>query len=281
MIKKITTLFAMLMLTISMAACGVANPLGTNTPAPFGTQETSTAVNPLNTAIAGLSTFTGNVDELIAMVNGFVTNGEITGNAENGLLAKLETIKQKVTDGQFTPAANEMGAFVNEIQAQVGKKISDAAGAALIAKAQAVAAELMAGVPVTGGEGTVVPATSESIDSTMGNIPKPSPMGDELKHQIQWDAIALQIVQSVGFSTFNYDLYQLPANTAWDSTLTYYKTEAAAAGWGDAPSQINEMAGGHYAVWSVTNSDGTTNYYIIAQMDTSEGIYTLNIFGSK
>jgi len=281
MIKKITTLFAMLMLTIFMAACGAANPSSTNTPAPFGTQETSTAVNPAVTATVGLSASTGNVDELIAMVNGFVTSGEITGNAENGLLAKLETIKQKVTNGQMNPATNEMGAFVNEVQAQVGKKISDAAGTALIAKAQAVAAELMAGIPVTGVEGTVVPATSESIDSTMGNMPKPSPMGDNLKHQTQWDAIALQVVQSVGFSTFNYDLYQLPANTTWEDTLAYYKTQAAAAGWGDAPSQINEMAGGHYAVWSVTSSDGTTNYYVVAQMATSDGAYTLNIFGSK
>ena len=281
MIKKITTLFAMLMLTISMAACGAANPLDTNTPAPFGTQETSTAVNPLNTAIAGLLTFTENVDELVVMVNDFVTSGEITGNAENGLLAKLETIKQKVMDGQLTPAANEMGAFVNEIQAQIGKKISDAAGTALIVKAQALAAELMAGIPVTGVEGTVFPVTSESIDSTMGTMPKPSPMGENLKHQTQLDACALQVVQLVGFTTFNYDAYQLPANTAWEDTLAYYKTEAAAAGWGDAPSQTNEMAGGHYAVWSVTNSNGTTNYYIVTQMDTSEGIYTLNIFGSK
>lgn len=281
MIKKITTLFAMLMLTIVMAACGVANPLGTNTPAPFGTQETATSANPAMTGTAGLSNFTGNVDELIAMVNDFVTSGEITGNAENGLLAKLETIKQKVMDGQLTPAANEMGAFVNEVQAQVGKKISDAAGAALIAKAQAVAAELMAGIPVTGVEGTVFPVTSESIDSTMGTMPKPTPMGENLKHQTQLDASALQVVQLVGFSTFNYDAYQLPANTAWEDTLAYYKTEAAAAGWGDAPSQTNEMAGGHYAVWTVTNPNGTTNYYIVTQLNTSEGIYTLNIFGSK
>ncbi len=281
MIKKNTTRLVVLVLTIVMTACGVTNPLGTNTPAPFGTQETSTAVSPAVTATAGLATFTGNMDELIAMVNGFVTSGEITGNAENGLLAKLETIKQKVTDGQFAPAANEMGAFVNEVQAQIGKKISDTAGTALIAKAQAVAAELMAGIPVTGFEGTVVPSTALSTDAAMGNMTKPTPMGDQLKHQIQWDAIALQVVQSVGFSTFNYDLYKLPANTAWEDTLAYYKTQAAATGWGEAPSQTNEMAGGHYAVWNVTNSDETTNYYILAQMTTSDGIYTLNIFGNK
>ena len=264
MTKKIIPLLAVLILI--MAACAPANPSGTHTPAVPSTLETSTAE---------LSTSTGSVDELITMVNGFVTSGEITGQAENGLLAKLDTIKQKVANGQLDPAANEMGAFINEVQAQLGKKISDAAGTALIAKAQAVAAEFMAGIPVTGG------ATALPTDAAIGMMSKPTPLGDQLEHQVQWDAVALQIVQSVGFSTFNYDLYQLPANTAWEDTLAYYKTQAAAAGWGDAPSQTDEIAGGHYAVWSVTGSNGPTNYFIVAQIDTSDGAFTLNIFGSK
>jgi hypothetical protein len=67
----------------------------------------------------------------------------------------------------------------------------------------------------------------------------------------------------------------------WENTLTYYETQAAVAGWGDAPSQTNEFAGGNYAVWSVTGSNGSTNYFIVAQMDTSDGVYTINIFGNK
>ena len=272
MMKKITILLTMLMLTIFMAACAPTIQSGTHTPEAVGTIETSTV---------GPSTTTGNVDELIAMVNNFVTSGDITGQAENGLLAKLKTIQQKVMNGQLDAAANEMGAFVNEVQAQLGKKISETAANALIAKAQAVAAELMAGVPVTGGEGTAVPVTPQPTASTTTSMSKPTPMGDQLEHQAQWDAIALQVVQSVGFSTFSYDLFQLPANTTWEDTLAYYKTQAAAAGWGDAPSQTNEMAGGHYAVWSVTGSDGTTNYFIVAQVDTPNGTFTLNIMGSK
>ena len=84
MTKKIIPLLAVLILI--MAACAPANPSGTHTPAVPSTLETSTAE---------LSTSTGSVDELITMVNGFVTSGEITGQAENGLLAKLDTIKQK------------------------------------------------------------------------------------------------------------------------------------------------------------------------------------------
>jgi hypothetical protein len=272
MMKKIIPLLAMLVLI--MTACAPATTTGTNTPAAPGNLKTSTAEIPAGTATAELSTSPGGVDELIAMVNGFVTSGEITGNAENGLLAKLDAIKQKATDGQFSPAANEIGAFVNEVQAQSGKKITTAASTALITKAQVVAAELMAVVPMTGNE--VQPTVA-----AMENMTKPAPLGDQLKHQIQWDAIALQVVQSVGFSTFTYDLYQLPANTTWDSTLAYYTTEAATADWGDAPGQTNEIAGGHYAVWTAADSNGSTNYFIVAQMDTSDGSFTLNIFGSK
>lgn len=273
--KKITNIFAMLMLTVVMAACGSVSVSTTATPSGTGTAVTS------ETGTTGHSVSTGNVDELIAMVNGFVSSGEITGQAENGLLAKLETIKQKVLNGQMDPAANEMGAFVNQVQAQTGKKISDAAATALIAKAQEIASALMAGVPVTGGQETLVPATSQPTEPATGNASKPIPMGNPLEHQMQWDAIALQVAQSVGISTFDYELYQLPANTTWDDTLAYYKTQAAMSGWGDAPGQMDEMAGGHYAAWSMTGADGTTNYFIVAQVDQLDGPYTLNIFGNK
>ena len=275
--KKITAIIAVLMLTIFMAACAPATKSGTQTPEAVGTLETA-PVEPSDT--------TGNVDELIAMVNDFVASGDITDQAENGLLAKLESIQQKLMDGEVAPAVNEMGAFVNEVQAQLGKKISEPAATALIAKAQEVAAELMPSVPVTGGEvtatpATTVPPTSQATESTSGSLTQPTPMGDPLEHQAQWDAIARQVAQSVGFTTFDYDLYQLPVNSVWEDTLAYYTTEAALAGWGDAPSQTDEMSGGHFAVWSVTAADGTTNYFVVAQVDAPDASYTLNILGSK
>jgi len=276
--KKITPLFVLLVLTIVVSACG---PAATTTPIALGTLETSTAEIPAETATAELPTSTESIDELIAMVNGFVASGEITGQAENGLLAKLDPIKQKVTNGQISAAANEMGAFINEVQAQSGKKITTAAGTALIANAQAVINELMARAPVTGGDGTVIPVAALLPDTTVRKTVKPIPMGVQLKRQTQWDAIALQVVKSVGFSTFAYDVFQLRVNARWEDTLAYYKTQAATAGWGDAPSQINVIAVGNYAEWSVTGSNGPTNYFAIAQIDTSNGRYTLNIFGSK
>jgi hypothetical protein len=115
----------------------------------------------------------------------------------------------------------------------------------------------------------------------MGKMSKPTPMGTLVEHQTQWDAFANQVVDAVGFSDFNYDLYQLPENSSWEDILAYYTTKAAAAGWGDAPSQTSEMAGEHYAVWSVTGTDGTTNYFIVARGEANDTALTLNIFGSK
>lgn len=274
--KKFTPIIALLVFTLILAACGPAAASDTDS-----ASATDAAEGPDVAATAGSSASTAGLDELIAMVNGFVSSGEITGQAENGLLAKLDTIKKKVTKGQIDPAVNEMGAFINQVQAQSGKKITTEASDALIAKAEAVATQLMAGIQVTGAEATVVPATAVPTDAAMEDMSKPAPMGDNLKHEAKWDALALQVVQSVGFSTFVYDLYQLPANTTWDDTLAYYKTQAATAGWGNAPSQTNEIAGGHYAVWSMDGSNGLTNYFIVAQIDSADGTYTLNIFGSK
>jgi hypothetical protein len=278
--KKITIILVLLMLTMYMAACAPATST-TETPSGTGTAVTTETPSSLETATAGPAASIGNVDDLIALVNQYVASGDITGQAENGLLAKLETINQKLMNGQVDPAANEMGAFVNQVQAQFGKQISEVAATALVAKAQEMAAAFGIVIPVTGGDATVVPATALPSDPMTGNLSKPIPMGTQVDHQTQWDAIAAQVTQTVGFSTFNYDLYQLPANTSWDDTLAYYKTEAAAAGWGDAPSSTNEMAGEHYAVWSVTGSDGTTNYFIVARAEANDTTLTLNIFGSK
>ena len=301
MINKITTTLAMFMLIIMIAACAPTTQ-GTKTPDVAGTLETPSTKETANVDPAAS---TQKVDELITMVKDYVTSGEITGQAENGLLAKLETIRQKLMNGDMNAASNEMGAFVNEVQAQLGKKITEPAATALIAKAQEVAAEFLKGIPVTGDEGTKVPSatvkptddgmpsvtpkpTDDGVPSVtpkpteaMTGLVKPTPMGDQLEHQAQWDVIAVQVAQAAGFSTFDYDIFQLPAGAAWEDTLAYYQTEAAVAGGGDAPSQTNEMAVGHFAVWSVTGSDGKTKYFVVAQVDTPDGTYTLNIFGSK
>jgi hypothetical protein len=128
-------------------------------------------------------------------------------------------------------------------------------------------------IPVTGETAT------PEVNASPSTAPQtPTPMGQKLESQAQWDAVALEVAQAAGFSTFESELYQLPDNTSWESTLAYYQAQAAAAGWGDAPTQTNEIAGGHSAVWSVT-MDGTTHYFVVAQLDSAEGSFTINVSG--
>jgi|SRR5687767_1177460 hypothetical protein len=128
-------------------------------------------------------------------------------------------------------------------------------------------------IPVTGET-----ATPDINASPSSGVQTPAPMGQKLESQAQWDVVALELAQAAGFTTVESELYQLPSNTSWDSTLAYYQAQAAAAGWGDAPAQTNEIAGGHSAVWNVT-IDGTTHYFVVAQLDSAEGSFTVNLFG--
>jgi hypothetical protein len=128
-------------------------------------------------------------------------------------------------------------------------------------------------IPVTGET-----ATPEVNASPSTGLQTPTPMGQKIESQTQWDVVALEAAQAAGFSTFESEIYELPDNTSWESTLAYYQAQAAAAGWGDAPTQTNEIAGGHSAVWSVT-MDGTTHYFVVAQLDSAEGSFTINVSG--
>jgi len=280
MIKKIYFFLGMMVIISLITSCN--SGLTDNIP-PGG-------INTLESSILGTATAvkssdsTGNIDDLIALVNQYVDSGDINGNAENGLLAKLDSIKQKLMNGQNDAAANELGAFINQVQAQQGKKISDKAANALIALVQQTTAEILSGISVafaTATASTAKPTSSTEQPSTPFTpvtVTTPTPMGDKVQHQTQWDSIASSVAGLVGFSTFSYDLYKLPANSAWQDTLAYYDAQAAAAGWGATHNQTGEIPGGNFAVWNIVNG-GTTSYFVVVQVDSPEGSFTLNMFG--
>lgn len=268
MIKRISTIIAMLAIINFSTACSSAQPA--NFPSGTNIAETSSAITP--------PAFNGTVADLIALVNQYVNSGDITGNAESGLLAKLDTIQQKILNGQGAAAANEFGAFINEVQAQQGKKISTTAANAMITAAQQIIANTLTTIPVTGVTATVVPATvaASIASSTPGSVV--TPMGNKAVHEAAWDLVANDVAQSVGFTAFTYDLYKLPANSAWLDTLAYYDAQAAAAGWGTTHSQASDIPSGHFAVWKLI-TNGASDYFVVVQMDTPQGSYTLNIYG--
>lgn len=78
----------------------------------------------------------------IAHVNTFLANteGEIIDNhgVANSLIQKLQAALNAVMDGRLTPARNIIGAFQNEVAAQTGHHINNAAAAILQQDAAAI-----------------------------------------------------------------------------------------------------------------------------------------------
>ncbi|MCK5560220.1 MAG: hypothetical protein KAJ51_06485, partial [Thermoplasmata archaeon] len=56
----------------------------------------------------------------------------------NSLISKLENAQKSLDKGQDNAAVNQLNAFINEVEAQRGKKLTDAQADELIAAAQSI-----------------------------------------------------------------------------------------------------------------------------------------------
>jgi len=77
------------------------------------------------------------IDKIVAL--------ELPAGIENSLVSKLENAINSIQKAQEKAAANKLEAFINEVEAQRGKKIPEADADALIALAQAIIEILEAG----------------------------------------------------------------------------------------------------------------------------------------
>jgi hypothetical protein len=80
----------------------------------------------------------GDIQSLIAQVQSL----GLPRGTENSLLAKLNAAQASVNRGNTGSAKGQLGAFINEVSAQRGKKIAASAADALIANAQQIIAVL-------------------------------------------------------------------------------------------------------------------------------------------
>jgi len=80
----------------------------------------------------------GDIQSLIAQVQSL----GLPKGTENSLLAKLNAAAASLNRGNAGSARGQLGAFINEVSAQKGKKIPAAAADALIASAQQILAGL-------------------------------------------------------------------------------------------------------------------------------------------
>jgi ribosomal protein S20 len=79
------------------------------------------------------------IDVLIDLVDALEADGVINGGQANSLRAKLEAAQQSVEKGNTTAAANQLNAFINQVEAFVAAGILTAEeGDALIATAKTI-----------------------------------------------------------------------------------------------------------------------------------------------
>ncbi len=100
---------------------------------------------------------------VIDQVNTYVADGSIESNLQNSLNSKLDNAVDKLESGQVNAAINQLQAFINQVEAQRGKKISEAAADDLIAQTQAIIAQL---APTPTPTETATPTLGETITPT-------------------------------------------------------------------------------------------------------------------
>lgn len=132
--------------TPSPTATETLLPMVTDTPTLTPTV-TALPATPTVTATATINPSDG-IAALIARVKSYVASGQIAGQMENPLISKLQSAAQNLSQGKTNTTINELNAFINQVQAQRGKKITAAAADDLIVRAQAIIASLSP-VPTT------------------------------------------------------------------------------------------------------------------------------------
>ena len=112
-------------------------------------------------------------------------------------------------------------------------------------------------------------------------VPKPPPPigAQSVADTPQWDKIAASTAQTLGFTNYVYDAWQLPPTSTWDDTFAYYNDQMTKLRWSGDPVAQEEVPGAKVAAW--LNSDGKTGLVIVyvASADGKSPAYDFAIFG--
>jgi hypothetical protein len=99
-----------------------------------------------DTLVAQVTSVEDSIGGLIEEVQGLIgPPGPLNGGQANGLISKLESALAQLARGNVATVINQLEAFVNQVEAQAGKKISQEDADALIALAGEILALLDAG----------------------------------------------------------------------------------------------------------------------------------------
>ena len=119
-------------------ATATATPTPTDTPTPTPTMTPTSTPTPTATATptpTPTPTIIEGLDGLELAVKDYVKAGDIAPQLENSLLAKVRGARFSVQHGQYHAAANKLEALVHQVRALRGKKVTRAAAANLIHRA--------------------------------------------------------------------------------------------------------------------------------------------------
>ncbi len=117
------------------------------------------------------------VHRLVDDVEDLVDGGTLTQHKADGLLHKLNAILERIADGRFRPAANQLQAFINQVMGFVNAGVLTATdGQQLIDAAQAAMEQLMGSVVVTpalttlGSLGETVQLAATALDGNGNTV---------------------------------------------------------------------------------------------------------------
>jgi PKD repeat protein len=116
-------------------------PTATPTPTDLATATATPTETPTETLTPTVTaTFTPYeaIQALQASVQGYVASGQIAVQMKNPLLSKLDDAVDSLANGQTNAAIHQLNAFIQQVEAQRGKKISAAAADDLIIQAEAI-----------------------------------------------------------------------------------------------------------------------------------------------
>ncbi len=86
--------------------------------------------------------FGGTLDELVQIIDG-MSEEELSGKIKNSLIQKIINAQTSIDNGNVGVAINKLSAFVNEVEAQKGKKISVGVAEILVTYAENMIGTLM------------------------------------------------------------------------------------------------------------------------------------------
>jgi hypothetical protein len=98
-----------------------------------------------------------------------------------------------------------------------------------------------------------------AYDFAIFGLTTPVPTGDSgwtaIAKTADWDQMAAQLSQTVGFGNYVYDIWQAPASTTWDGLSKFFSDQLSKAGW-KGQSAMKEISGIKVGIWLDSSNTG-------------------------